>query len=235
MGTDYAVIRKRGRQGEIMKSYLKQSVRTNGKIVLLVLLGILLAGIGISLVGIIPEHRELVTLLISDLPAKIVIGAIPIILILKTKDYSDWIDANPSANVTKRDFINGMYLEGFISSLIGLVALGIIWAIALFISPELVDFNEGFGVIGGMFGVVWAMIGLVYSLQFTKLGDINEGAVLFAVGFFVPFGIVVAIQQTLHATELPLIFPTLVPALVGFIVFIVSRPIAVRLQENAEV
>ena len=45
-------------EGGLMKSYLKQSVRTNGKMVLLVLLGILLAGIGVSLVGIIPEHRS---------------------------------------------------------------------------------------------------------------------------------------------------------------------------------
>lgn len=218
-----------------MKSYLKQSVRTNGKIVLFVLLGILLVGIGVSLVGIIPEHRELVTLLISDSLAKIVIGLIPIILIIKTKAYSDWIEANPSANVTKRDFINGMYLEGFISSFISLVVLAIIWAIAIFINPELVDFHEGFGVAGGMFGVVWAMIGLVYSLQFTKLGDINEGAILLGVGFLVPFGIVVAIQQTLYnVLDLPHIFAVVVPAIFGFIVFIVSRPIAVKLQENAE-
>jgi len=84
------------------KSYLAQSVRTNGKLVLLVLLGILAAGVGATLVGIIPEHRELASIIISDLPAKIAIG------------------------------LNS-----------------IIWAAALFISPELVDFDEGFGVIGG--------------------------------------------------------------------------------------
>jgi hypothetical protein len=110
-----------------MKSYLTQSIRANGKLVLLVLLGILLAGIGSSLVGIMPEHRGLVNMIISDLPAKVVIGAVPIILILKTKDYSDWVLANPSANVTKRDFINGMYVEGFVSSFLGLVVLAIIW------------------------------------------------------------------------------------------------------------
>jgi len=216
------------------KIYLTQSARTNCKLVLLVLLGILVAGVGASLVGIIPEHRELVSLVISDLPAKMAIGLIPIILIFKTKDYSDWIEANPSANVTKRGFINGMYLEGFVSSLLGLVALAIIWAVAFFISHELVDFQEGLSVIGGAFGIVWAMIGIVYSLQFTKLGDISEGAILFAIGFFVPFGVVVAIQRAFHAIELPLIFIAGVPALVGLIVFMVSRPIAVSLQEKVE-
>jgi len=78
------------------------------------------------------------------------------------------------------------------------------------------------------------MIGIVYSLQFTKLGDISEGAILFTIGFFVPFGIVVAIQRAFHAIELPLIFIAGIPALVGFIVFIISRPIAVRLQKRVD-
>jgi len=57
---------------------------------------------------------------------------------------------------------------------------------------------------------------------------------LFAVGFFVPFGVVVAIQRAFHAIELPLIFIAGVPALLGFIVLLVSRPIAIKLQEKAE-
>jgi len=78
------------------------------------------------------------------------------------------------------------------------------------------------------------MVGLIYALQFTKLANISEGSVLFAVGFFVPFGVVVAIQQAFHAIELSLIFIAGIPALVGFIVFILSRPMAIRLQEKAD-
>ncbi|MCL2203283.1 MAG: hypothetical protein FWB88_05035 [Defluviitaleaceae bacterium] len=216
------------------KGYLAQSVRTNGKLVLLVLLGILVAGIGVSLVGIIPEHRALVSVIISDIPAKVTTLLIPIILILKTKDYAEWILANPNVDVTKKGFINGMYLEGFLASLLGLVALAIIWVVAHFISPEIVDMNEGIGVIGGALGIAWGMIGLVYSLQFTKLGEISEGAILFAIGFFVPFGVVVAIQQIFHALELSLAFIAGVPALVGILVLVVSRPVAVIWQERVD-
>ena len=78
------------------------------------------------------------------------------------------------------------------------------------------------------------MIGIVYSLQFTKLGDVSEGVILFAISFFVPFGVVVAIQRAFYAFELPIIFIAGVPALIGFIVFMVSRPIAVSLQEKID-
>jgi len=217
-----------------IKSYLAQSVRTNGRLVLLVLLGILVVGVAISLVGLIPEHRELVSLVIFNLPAKITVGLIPIILILKSKTYSEWSVANPDITITKKDFTNATYLEVFLSSFLGILPLVLIWIAVHFVYPGMVDLDEGFGVLGGSFGLVWGMIGLVYALQFTKLANINEGAVLFAVGFFVPFGVVVAIQRAFHAIELPLIFIAGIPALIGFIVFMVSRPIAVCLQDKKD-
>jgi len=192
----------------------------------------LVAGVGVSLVGIIPERRELVSLIISDLPAKITILLVPVILIFRTKTYSEWSAENPSTVITKKGFINAIYLEVFLSSFLGLSVLALIWAVAHLVSPGIVDLNEGFGVLGGSFGIVWGMIALVYSLQFTKLGQSDE--MLLAIGFFVPFGIVVAIQQAFHAIELSLIFIAGIPALVGFIMFMISRPIAVSLQEKID-
>ena len=217
-----------------MKSYLAQSIRTNGKLVMLVMLGILVAGVAISLLGFIPEQRELVTLLIFDLLTKISVGLIPIILIMKSKTYSEWCETNPELTLSKKDFMNATFLENFLSSFLGVLPLVLIWIAVHFLNTGMVDLDEGFGVLGGMFGVVWAMIGLVYSLQFSKLGNINEGAVLLAVAFLVPFWVVVAIQRTLHEMELSMLFVASVPAIIGFIVFIVSRPIAVRLQEKVE-
>ena len=86
-----------------MKSYLAQSVRTNGKLVMLVMLGILVVGVALSLLGFIPEQRELVTLLIFDLLSKIAVGLIPLILIMKSKTYSEWCKTNPEPTISKKD------------------------------------------------------------------------------------------------------------------------------------
>jgi len=217
-----------------MKSYLAQSVRTNGKQVMIVMLGILGVGMAFSLLGFIPEQRELVTLLIFDLLPKMAVTLIPIILIMKSKTYSEWCETNPELNISKKDFMNATFLENLFSSFLGVLPLVLVWITVYFVDTGMVDLEEGFGVLGGMFGVVWAMIGLVYSLQFSKLGNINEGAVLLAVVFLVPFWGVVAIQRTLHEMELSMLFVASVPAIIGFIVFIVSCPIAVRLQEKVE-
>jgi len=131
-----------------------QSISTNGKLVLLVLLGTLMVGVAISLIGLIPEHQELVSLLISDLPAKITIMAVPIILILKSKTYSEWCSEFSNITITKKDFLNASFLELFLSSMLGIPVLTIIWTIAYFVSPGIVDMNEGIGVIGGAFGIV---------------------------------------------------------------------------------
>jgi len=217
-----------------IKQYLAQSVRINGKLILLVLLGILVAGVGVSLIGFIPEHREVVSLILFNLPAKIIVLIVPIILILKSKTYSEWSTANPNITIAKKDFTNATYTELFIASFFDIPILALIWISAHFVYPGMVDLNEGVAILGGSLGVAWGMIGLVCSLQFTKLVSISEGAMVFAVGFFVPFGVVVAIQRTLNAIELPLLFIAGVPALVGLVVLIISRPIAVRLQERVD-
>jgi len=53
----------------------------------------------------------------------------------------------------------------------------------------MVDLNEGIAILGGSFGIIWMMIGLVYTLQFTKMANIGENALVFAIGFLFRLGL----------------------------------------------
>jgi len=119
-----------------IKDFLTQSIRTNSKLILLVLLCMLVVGVAILLIGLIPEHREVVSLVIFNLPAKITVGLIPIILILKSKTYSEWNTANPNIALSKKDFTNASYLEVFLSSFLGILPLVLIWIAAYLVSLQ---------------------------------------------------------------------------------------------------
>ncbi|MDR2833431.1 MAG: hypothetical protein LBV67_06930 [Streptococcaceae bacterium] len=224
-----------------VKNYLTQSIRTNGKLILIVHFIILFAGVLLSIGRGIPAFASmfsdhLLTEFVIDLPVKIAGGATTIILLLKSKSYSDWQETFPNNPITKKEFAAATYLEMFISAFLGIPTLIIIWIVAAVVDPSVVDAMFTYGVfnVGGMIFLVWMMISVVYILQFTKLVKISQGSMVLIVGLFSSLWTTMGVQNILISMNLNRIIAAFICVILGLIILAISWKVTTILYEKKE-
>jgi hypothetical protein len=223
-----------------VKSYLALSVRRNGKSILITQLGILVIGIILVASRIIPAMEDifsdhLLREFVVDLPVKIAIGAAPFILMTRSKTYAKWREANPGISIEKKDFTTATYLEMFIAPFIGVPVLIAVWGAAILADSSIIEsvLTTGIFNIGAVFFLFWLMATLLYTLQFTKLLEVNEGAMLLIVCLFGSLWITVGLQSLLLETEIPFTLRALVCALLGLIILFLGRMMTIKLYEKS--
>ena len=136
-----------------IKHYLTQCVRTNGKQLFFAWIGVLIFGL-LLVIGrvihpitrIFSEH--ILSEFVIDLPLKAAFMVIPLILFYRSKMYKEWQEANPDTSITKRDFTTAIYFEIFLSTFLGIFALGIIWFVAGLVDPTIVERILKVGIFG---------------------------------------------------------------------------------------
>jgi len=225
-----------------IKNYLMQSVRTNGKIVLLALFALLVVWVAVAIMRTIPAvtnviSERLLREFVVDLPVKFVIGLVPYIILMRTKSYSKWTEANPDTPITKKDFTTATYLNHFLLSLTSMPVLAIIWVAAVLADPYMLEYIPmGIYNAGAMFFVVWAMAGLIYTLQFIPyFQKPKEEKLNLAISFLISFGTAIGLQMLFYrAFELPRMatLAAIIIAAIGLVVFLICRPITARLYEK---
>jgi hypothetical protein len=227
-----------------IKNYLIQSVRTNGKTVLLALFALLIVWVAVAILRTVPAvtnviSERLLREFVVDLPVKFVIGLIPYILLMRTKSYSKWTEANPDTPITKKDFTTVAYLNYFLFSLASMPVLAVVWVVAVLADPYMLAYIPmGIYNAGAMFFVVWAMAGLNYTLQFIPYLQNDKGDNLAPIiGFLVSFGTAFGLQSLFyHVFELPRMATpaAMIIAAIGLVVFLICRPITARLYEKSD-
>ncbi|MCL2171127.1 MAG: ABC-2 transporter permease [Defluviitaleaceae bacterium] len=225
-----------------IKNYLIQSVRTNGKIVLLALFALLVVWVAVAILRTVPAVTDVISerLLrefIVDLPVKFVVALLPYIILMRTESYSKWTKANPDTPITKKDFTTATYLNHFLLSLTSMPVLAVIWTVAVLADPYMLEYIPmGIYNAGAMFFVVWAMAGLNYTLQFmTYFQKSKEKKLTLAISFIISFGIAFGLQSLFYSVfELPRMatLAAIIIAAIGLVVFLICRPITARLYEK---
>jgi len=226
-----------------IKHYLAQTVRTNGKWVLIAWSGVLVFGLILATARVLPPIQNLFSEhilgeFVVDLPVKAAFLIIPLILIVRSKSHKEWQEAN--LTITKKKFSTALYLEIFLFTFLGIPALIIIWLVAGLIDPTIIEriFITGILASGEMFLWVWLMTTLIYTLQFTPLGEISEGSVLVAVSLLGSLWLVVSLQNTLWyvvddmGVSIPIVVATYV--FIGLIILVIGRTITAKLYEKVD-
>jgi len=227
-----------------IKNYLIQSVGTNGKTVLLALFALLIVWVAVAILRTVPAVTDMISErwlreLVVDLPVKFIIGLIPYIILMKTKSYSKWTEANPDAPISKKDFTTATYLGYFLFSLASMPVLAAVWVVAVLADPYILEYIPmGIYNAGAMFFVVWAMAGLNYTLQFIPYLQNDKGDSLAPIiGFLVSFGIAFGLQSLFYRVfELPRMatLAAIIIAAMGLVIFLICRPITARLYEKSD-
>lgn len=227
-----------------IKNYLIQSFRTNGKNVLLALFALLIVWVAVAIMRTIPAvidviSERLLRNFVVDLPVKFVIALVPYIILMKTKSYSKWTEANPDAPISKKDFTTATYLGYFLFSLASMPVLAVVWVVAVLADPYMLEYIPmGIYNAGAMFFVVWAMAGLTYTLQFIPyLKKSKETELTLAISFIISFGTAFGLQSLFYRVfELPRMatIAAIIIAAIGLVVFLICRPITARLYEKSD-
>jgi hypothetical protein len=218
-----------------IKYYLANSARTNGKPIFIFLIIFLVVGIIFAIgrstslfASLFSEH--LLSEFVVDLPVKAAALIVPTILFIKSKSHKEWQEAHH--DIPKKDFTTAIYLEIFIASFVAVPVLFIIWIAAVLVDPSVIENILTIGVfnLGACFFWIWMMTALIYTLQFTKLANIREGAVLYVVCLFASLWLTVKLQSSLFSAGMPV--AALICAFAGLIVLVVGRAITARLYKN---
>jgi hypothetical protein len=182
-----------------IKHYLAQSVRTNGKWILIGWVGVLVFGLVLVLgrllapiQSIFSEH--ILSEFVVDIPLKAAFIILPIILFYRGETHKEWQEDNPP--ITKKEFSTAIYLEIFLSVFLGIAALIIVWIVAGLADPDIVEriFEVGVFSLGEGFLWVGLMTTLVYTLQFTPLVKIGQGSVLLAISLIGSLQVIILLQ-----------------------------------------
>ena len=224
-----------------IKGYLVQSAKTNKKPILFALFAILVAGLVLVIGRITPvfanifsEHilREFVV----DLPVKVVGLVVPFILVFKSKSHAEWHELHPDIPISKKKFAVAIYLEMFLSTFVAIPVLIVIWIVAGLIDPSIVEsiLTTGVFALGVMFFIVWVMTALIFTLQFTKLVEINDGTTLLCVSFLAAFGLGLGLQSLLFSTETPPMLAAVICAFIGLIMLLIGWAITARLYQKVD-
>jgi len=226
-----------------IRHYLAQSVRTNGKLIFIAFVLILIGGIILATIRVLPPivnmfSEHMLGEFVVDLPLKAAFIVIPLILFYKSKFHEEWQEANPDTSITKSEFSTAIYLEIFLSTFIGIVALLIVWIVAGLVDPTIIPRILRVGVfsLGEGFLWVWLMTTLVYTLQFTPFAKISEGALLLCAALLGSLQVVVRLQNTSWhfindvGTPIPLVVATY--TLVALVILVIGRTITARLYEK---
>lgn len=228
-----------------IKRYLAQSVRTNRKRIVFAWIGVLIFGLLLVIGRVIPPIASLFSEhmlgeFVVDLPLKAAFLVIPLILFYRSKTHKEWQEANPDTPITKKGFAIAIYLEIFLSTFIGIFALIIIWVVAGLADPTIVEriLRVGIFSLGEGFLWVWLMATLVYTLQFTPLVKIADGAVLLTGSMLGSLQVVVSLQNTSWhfiddvGTPIPLVVAAYVA--VGLFILVVGWAITARLYDKVD-
>ncbi|MCL2202922.1 MAG: hypothetical protein FWB88_03150 [Defluviitaleaceae bacterium] len=230
-----------------VKNFLSVSIKTERLMVLLTLFALLITGVAIGIIRTLPAFEDIIDPrmlreLIVDIPVKAVVGAVPFILLFRDKRYSEWTKDNPDISISKRDFAKGIYHRIFLSSLLSIPVLAIIWLVASVADPDITEYILSIGIFnaGAMFFCVWVMTGLVYTLQFISKNEVFRYVLLYA-GLIVAFGLAVALQMLANNVfELPYMSAftvmgiSAIIAAIGLIILLICKPITAKLYEKSE-
>ncbi|MCL2188664.1 MAG: hypothetical protein FWC16_04830 [Defluviitaleaceae bacterium] len=227
-----------------IKNYLVQSVSTNGKIVLLAWFVLLVVWVAVAIMRTIPAVTDIISErmlreFVVDFPVKFIIALIPYIILMKTKSYVEWTEANPDTPITKKDFTTATYLNYFLFSLASMPVLAVVWVVAVLADPYMLEYIPmGIYNAGAMFFVVWAMAGLNCTMQFIPyLQKTKEKKLTLAIGFIISFAIAFGLQMLFYRVfELPRMaaVAAIIIAAIGLVVFLICRPITARLYEKSD-
>jgi len=224
-----------------IKHYLAWSARTNGKIIIIALVIILVAGLALAIARGIPSianqfSEHMLNEFIVDIPVKLVILVVPCILLFKSKTHKEWQELHKDISITKKDYVTATYLEIFLSTFISLPVLLIIWIVAVLVDSSVSENILTIGVfnLGAGFFLIWMMTALVYTLQFTKLVKINDGAVLLVVCLFASLWTTMGFQSLLFLAEIPSLLKGAICALAGLVILLIGRAITAKLYEKVD-
>ena len=224
-----------------IKSYLVKSAKANSKPVLIALLVFLIVGLILVIGRITPVFKSifsehLLRELVVDLPVKAVGLIVPIILMFKNKSHSEWHEAYPDMPMSKKNFTTAIYLEMFLSALVAVPVLVVIWVVASLVDPNIVEsiLTTGVFALGVMFFIPWVMTALIFTLQFTKLLEINDGAVLLFGSVLVAFWLGVGLQSLLFALVVPHALASVICAFIGLIIILIGWKITASLYEKVD-
>jgi len=229
-----------------IKHYLAQSIRTNGKWVLVAWVGVLVSGLILVLGRLLPPIQNLLSEvilggLVVNIPLKAAFIVIPLVLLCRSKTHKEWQEVNSDTPITRKEFSAASYLEIFLSTLLGLPALGIIWIVAGLTDPAIVEYILTVGVFGLGEGFLWVslMATLIYTLQFTPLVKIAEGSILILIGLFGPLWIIASLLQPIswdfiNYEGVPIPLVVVIYILAGLIVLVVGKTITAKLYEEID-
>jgi hypothetical protein len=224
-----------------IKHYLAWATRTNGKIIIIALVIILVAGLALAIARGIPPienqfSEHMLNEFIVDIPVKLVILVAPIILLFKSKTRKEWQELHKDISITKKDYATATYLEIFLSTFISLPVLLIIWIVAIRVDSSVIENILTIGVfnLGAGFFLIWMMVALVYTLQFTKLVKINDGAVLLVICLFASLWTTMGFQSLLFSTEIPSLLKGAICALAGLVILLIGRAITEKLYKKVD-
>ena len=144
--------------------------------------------------------------------------------------HSRWETPGRSATARSTVLVNALYLELFIASLVGIPALALTWVAAQLAGPSLVDASYGIVVAAGGLCMMWTMTGLVYTLEFTRLGENAE--TLTVVCIFVSLGFAVGLTQLFHAVDFHQALTAGLLVLAGLAVLLICRRLSAGLYDK---
>jgi len=228
-----------------IKYYLIQSVKMNGRHILIALIGTLAFGLILATTRVFPPIANLFSEhmlgeFVVDLPVKAAFLIIPIVLFYKSKTHKEWQEANQDTSITKKEFATAIYLEIFLSTFIGIFALLIIWIVAGLVDPSIVDRIHRVGVFSLGEGFLWVglMTTLVFTLQFTALVKIAKGSLLLCASLLGSLQVIVILQNIswyfIDDVGIPIPLVTLTYASVGLFILVIGRTITARLYDKVD-
>jgi len=228
-----------------IKHYLVQSLRKNGKWILVAWIGVLIVGLILATIRVFPPITNLFSEhilgeFVVDIPLKLAFIVIPIILFYRSKTHKKWQEDNPYSPITKKDFTTAIYLEIFLSTFVGIFALVIIWIVAGLVDPAIIDriLRVGIFSLGEGFLWVWLMATLIYTLQFTPIVKIAQGAVLLSASLLGSLQVVVRLQniswRLIDAVVMPIPLMVVTYISAGLIILIIGWAITAKLYEKVD-
>ncbi|MCL1862230.1 MAG: hypothetical protein FWF78_01540 [Defluviitaleaceae bacterium] len=219
-----------------IKSYLAIQLRTHRKSVVIALITILIVGVALAIGRAIPAitnifSEHMLNEFVVDIPVKLVILTVPIILFFKSKTHKEWQEAHQDIQITKKDFATATYLEIFLSTFVGVPVLFTIWIVAVLVDHSIIENILTIGVfnLGAGFFLIWMMTALVYTLRFTKLAKINQGAVLLVICLFASLWTTMGLQSLLFSMEMPFAMKAVICMLIGLVVIVIGWSITTKL------
>jgi len=250
-----------------IKYYLAQSVRTNGKYALLAWVGTLVLCLILVTIRVLPPVYNLIPFLADDIfvfnvPPKLAPFAVPLVLFLRNMmceqepkpdtptekglivfrgaSHKAWQEDNPDIPITKKQFATALYLEIFLSTFLGVFALGIIWVVAGLLDSIVFEyiFRNGIHVLGVVFLWVCLATTMFYTLQFSPLKKIANGGLLLFISLLGSLQVAAWLQNNSwpliddRGIPIPLVF--MVFTLIGLIFLVIGRAITAQLYERVD-